>query len=113
MRRGFKAFEHFLERISADPAALNRLNADPELTANTLDLFEHSPHFAEELIRAPELLNDVARVADTSVLGVPPDTAGELRLWYRREMVRIQAASVCLYEPIFETLLRTSDWLTR
>ena len=39
----------------------------------------------------------------------PPDSVGELRRWYRREMVRIQAASVCLSEPIFETLLRTSD----
>jgi glutamate-ammonia-ligase adenylyltransferase len=109
LRRGFKSFEYFLERISANSAALNRLNVDTLLAANTLDLFEHSPHFAEELIRAPELLNDVARAADTSVLGPPPDTAGELRLWYRREMVRIQAASLCLSEPIFETLLRTSD----
>ncbi len=109
LKRGFKSFEHFLERISADSAALDRLNSDPNLAANTLDLFEHSPHFAEELIRAPELLDDVARAADTSVLGRPPDTAGELRLWYRRGMVQIQTASVCLSEPIFETLLRTSD----
>ena len=109
MKRGLKSFEHFLERISADPTALNRLNSDTALAANTLDLFEHSPHFAEELIRAPELLDDVGRAADTSVLTVPPDTAGELRRWYRREMVRIQTASVCLSEPIFDTLLRTSD----
>ncbi len=109
LKRGFKSFEHFLERISADSAALDRLNSDTSLAAHTLDLFEHSPHFAEELIRAPELLNDVARAADTSVLGPSPDTAGELRRWYRREMVRIQSASVCLSEPIFETLLRTSD----
>src|SRR4029077_9519261 len=75
----------------------------------TLDLFEHSPHFAEELIRVPELLDDVARAGDASVLGSPPDTAGELRLWYRQEMVGIQSASGCLSEAIFETLLRTSD----
>jgi [glutamine synthetase] adenylyltransferase / [glutamine synthetase]-adenylyl-L-tyrosine phosphorylase len=109
LKRGFKSFEHFLERISADSVALNRLNVDAGLAANTLDLFEHSPHFGEELIRAPELLDDVAQAADASALGSPPDTAGDLRLWYRREMVRIQAASVCLSEPIFETLLRTSD----
>jgi len=109
LKRGFKSFEHFLERISTDSVALNRLNVDTSLAANTLDLFEHSPHFAEELIRAPELLEDVARAADTGVLGLPPDTVSELRRWYRREMVRIQAASVCLSEPIFETLLRTSD----
>jgi len=109
LKRGFKTFEHFLERISADSAALNRLNTDSKLATNTLDLFEHSPHFAEELIRVPELLDDVARVGDTSAQGKPPDTAAELRLWYRHEMVRIQSASVCLSEPIFETLLRTSD----
>jgi glutamate-ammonia-ligase adenylyltransferase len=109
LKRGFKSFEHFLERISADPAILNRLNADEGLAANTLDLFEHSPHFAEELIRAPELLDEVARAAGTTAPGLPPETVGDLRLWYRREMVRIQTASVCLAEPIFETLLRTSD----
>jgi len=32
-----------------------------------------------------------------------------LRRWYRREMVRIQAASICLSEPIFDTLVRTSE----
>ncbi len=105
MKRGLKSFEHFLERITADSVALNRLDSDITLAANTLDLFEHSPHFAEELIRAPELLDDVGRAADTSVLGPPPDTASELRRWYRREMVRIQTASVCLSEPIFETLV--------
>ena len=109
LKRGFKSFEHFLERISADSAALNRLNVDGRLATYALDLFEHSPHFAEELIRTPELLDDVGRAPDASVLGSPPDTAGDLRLWYRHEMVRVQAASVCLSESIFETLLRTSD----
>jgi len=109
LKRGFSSFEHFLVRISTDPAALSRLNVDTRLAAKTLDLFEHSPHFAEELIRSPELLNEVARAADTQVLDPPPDSVSDLRLWYRREMVRIQAASICLSEPIFETLLRTSD----
>jgi glutamate-ammonia-ligase adenylyltransferase len=109
LKRGFSSFEHFLERISTDSAALSRLNVETRLAANTLDLFEHSPHFAEELIRAPELLNEVARAAHTPVLNSPPDSVSDLRLWYRREMVRIQAASICLSEPIFETLLRTSD----
>jgi [glutamine synthetase] adenylyltransferase / [glutamine synthetase]-adenylyl-L-tyrosine phosphorylase len=34
--------------------------------------------------------------------------ARELRRWYRREMLRIQTASICESEPIFETLERTS-----
>jgi glutamate-ammonia-ligase adenylyltransferase len=33
----------------------------------------------------------------------------DLRRWYRREMMRIQAASVCDAQPIFDTLARISD----
>ena len=35
--------------------------------------------------------------------------AAELRRFFRREMLRIQAESVCLHAPIFTTLDRTSD----
>jgi glutamate-ammonia-ligase adenylyltransferase len=109
-RRGLRTFEHLLERISTDPAQrLEQLEAHPQFAARVFDLFEHSPYFAEELIRSPELLNEVARVEEPPGLSAPPDTASELRLWYRREMVRIQAASICLSEPIFDTLVRTSE----
>ncbi len=107
LHRGLKSFEHFLERLSGDSARLHRLDADPQLRAHVLDLFEHSPYFAEELIRTPELLDEVA--AAPQMAAPPPANAGELRRWYRREMVRIQAASVCLSEPIFDTLVRTSE----
>ena len=43
LQRGFRPFEHFLERLSGDPERLSALNADPELAANLLDLLEHSP----------------------------------------------------------------------
>jgi glutamate-ammonia-ligase adenylyltransferase len=33
----------------------------------------------------------------------------DLRRFYRREMFRIQAASLCLPEPVFDTLARTSE----
>jgi [glutamine synthetase] adenylyltransferase / [glutamine synthetase]-adenylyl-L-tyrosine phosphorylase len=107
LHRGFKSFEHFLERLSGDSARLSQLNANPQLRAHVLDLFEHSPYFAEELIRTPELLDMVA--ASPQVPAAPPANATELRRWYRREMVRIQASSVCLSEPIFDTLVRTSE----
>ncbi|HEV2199667.1 MAG TPA: glutamine-synthetase adenylyltransferase [Bryobacteraceae bacterium] len=107
--RGRRAFEHFLERISADPASLERLDADPDFAARTLDLFEHSPYFAEELIRTPELVEEIARAADASATTASPPSVGELRRWYRGEMLRIQAASVCHGQPIFDTLARTSD----
>jgi glutamate-ammonia-ligase adenylyltransferase len=121
VRRGFRAFEHLLERISNDPGKrLERLDADPLFAAHVLDLFEHSPYFAEELIRTPELLDEVERIGIpsggapvaislSSAPSIAPLGATELRRWYRREMVRIQAASVCLSEPIFDTLVRTSD----
>ena len=109
LNRGFKSFEHLLERMSADPTRLSRLDADPRLGAHTFDLFEHSPYFAEELIRTPELLDEVARASETYALSAPPATVSGLRRWFRREMVRIQTASVCLSEPIFDTLIRTSE----
>ncbi|MEQ1886647.1 MAG: glutamine-synthetase adenylyltransferase [Bryobacteraceae bacterium] len=108
LRRGAKAFEHFLERCSANPALIERLNADETFARHTLDLFEHSPHFAEELVRNPDLAEQIAS-ATQAAPARRPAASGDLRRWYRREMLRIQAASICLSEPIFETLARTSD----
>jgi [glutamine synthetase] adenylyltransferase / [glutamine synthetase]-adenylyl-L-tyrosine phosphorylase len=108
LRRGYMSFEHFLERLTADPALLEKLDADPKLATLTLDLFEHSPYFAEELIRTPELIEELRRAADPG-RAAPPSSMTELRRWYRREMIRIQAASIGLSEPIFDTLTRTSE----
>jgi glutamate-ammonia-ligase adenylyltransferase len=108
LRRGYVSFEHFLERLTADPARLEKLDADPKLAALTLDLFEHSPYFAEELIRTPELIEEVGRAAEPG-RAAPPWSMMELRRWYRREMIRIQAASIGLSESIFDTLTRTSE----
>jgi [glutamine synthetase] adenylyltransferase / [glutamine synthetase]-adenylyl-L-tyrosine phosphorylase len=107
LRRGYRAFEHFLERTAQDTARLEHLDRNTTFAAHTLDLFEHSPHFAEELIRTPELADEIARAADP--LDPAPATMPEVRRWYRRMMVRIQAASICLAQPVFETLLRTSE----
>jgi len=108
LRRGYMPFEHFLERLTADPALLEKLDADPKLATLTLDLFEHSPYFAEELIRTPELIEELRRAADPG-RAAPPSSMTDLRRWYRREMIRIQAASIGLSEPIFDTLTRTSE----
>jgi glutamate-ammonia-ligase adenylyltransferase len=106
LRRGFHAFEHFLERLSGDPARLERLNADPGHTAETLDLFEHSPYFAEELLRTPELVDEIGCPPGEEAA---PNSVPELRRWFRREMLRIQAESICRSQPIFDTLARTSE----
>ncbi len=105
LHHGYRAFEHFLEKLSADEPRLQRLNEDSALTARTLDLFEQSPYFGEELIRTPELIDIVGGAKDEEAASMD---ARELRRWYRREMLRIQTASICESEPIFETLERTS-----
>jgi glutamate-ammonia-ligase adenylyltransferase len=104
LHHGYRAFEHFLEKLSADEPRLHRLNEDSALTARTLDLFENSPYFGEELIRSPELIDVVAGSSNQE----SPQDARELRRWYRREMLRIQTASICQSQPIFETLEHTS-----
>lgn len=110
MHRGYRAFEHFLERLSGDVARLAEIDRNPVLVGELLDLFEHSPHFAEELIRAPELVDEVARASKPlpEEEWAPADTS-DLRRWFRREIVRIQAESICRSWPIFDTLIRTSN----
>ncbi len=110
MRRGRRHFEHFLELILPHAEWLGRLDEDPVLAARALDLFEHSPYFADQLIRSPELL------AEMGTLGTSPRTTasgasdiGELRQRFQRDMLGIQAESICLRTPIFTTLERTSD----
>ena len=109
LHRGYVPFEYFLERLSNDPARLERLNSDPELAATALDLFEHSPYFAEDLIRRPESMDELARVSIPLIQDEPPPhDATELRRWFRRAILRIEAESICRSHPIFETLDKTS-----
>jgi len=109
LHRGYRPFEYFLERLSPDTARLERLNAEPALAATALDLFEHSPYFAEELIRKPESMDELARVSIPLIQDEPPPhDAAELRRWFRRAILRIEAESICRSHPIFETLDKTS-----
>jgi len=109
LHRGYRPFEYFLERLSPDTARLERLNADAELASTALDLFEHSPYFAEELIRKPESMDELARVSIPLIQDEPPPhDATELRRWFRRAILRIEAESICRSHPIFETLDKTS-----
>jgi [glutamine synthetase] adenylyltransferase / [glutamine synthetase]-adenylyl-L-tyrosine phosphorylase len=114
LRRGSKALEHFLENVYANADYLRMLDTNPVLVHDTLDLFENSPHFAEELIRHPELIEELARIRDPKPRphGDLSNTLGDavaLRKYFRREMLNIQAESVCLRQEIFYTLARTSD----
>jgi len=111
LKRGARAFEHFLERVLAHNGLMERLNQDAALSGHVVDLFEHSPFFADQLIRKPELLEDLRDLSlDRLPAGVPPGAGvSELRRHFAQRMLRIQTESICLARPIFETLKATSD----
>jgi glutamate-ammonia-ligase adenylyltransferase len=106
---GLEAFERFLENIVGEPEWLCLLNDRTDLARRALDVFEHSPYFSDELNRAPELV-EILGEPQLSPEAIPSlRDPVDLRLFYRREMFRIQVASLCLREPVFDTLARTSD----
>ena len=114
LMRSANSFEAFLERVNSDDALLAKLDESPELAADVVNVFESSVHFAEELIRRPELMEDLARIrsAETPQYEQLSSSLGDafgLRRFFRREMFRIQAESLCVGAPIFDTLERTSD----
>jgi len=113
LRRGVGAFEHFLEKIAQDPKWIALLDSNATTAARTLDIFEHSPYLAEELIRMPELMEELSRLPATAgnylAEAAEYDDISELRRFFRREMFRIQTASICARVPVFETLQHTSD----
>ena len=47
------------KRRSRNPEILERLDGDARLAAGVLDMFEHSGYFADELLRYPELLEEI------------------------------------------------------
>jgi glutamate-ammonia-ligase adenylyltransferase len=106
LHRGRERFEHFLEKAVASPEILARLEADPALSAAVLDLFEHSPYFADHLLRDPELLDEIGEPFQLEG-GLLSDGAS-LRRFYRRQMLRIQCESILGAAPIFSTLGKTS-----
>ena len=103
LRRGRVRFEHFLEDTVASPERLARLESAP---TGVLDLFEHSAHFADQLLRYPELLTEIGEPFQLEG-GILGDGAA-LRRFYRRQMLRIQCESMLEREPIFTTLGKTS-----
>jgi glutamate-ammonia-ligase adenylyltransferase len=115
LRRGQHYFEHFLEKTLEQPEWIEWLDSDPVLAGHALDLFEHSPYFGEQLIRTPELIEQLHRLEDqrsdeseyAAAISRINDVRG-LRLFFLQEMFRIQCASICLQAPIFTTLEQTS-----
>lgn len=105
LHRGRERFERFIEQLA--PEALAGLDADAKLSAQVVDIFEHSPFFADELLRYPELLGDIDAPSEGGAGALADGTA--LRRFYRRQMLRIQSDSILNRTPIFTTLGRTSE----
>jgi [glutamine synthetase] adenylyltransferase / [glutamine synthetase]-adenylyl-L-tyrosine phosphorylase len=104
--------EHFIEKLAAYPDRLACFELDPQVRACVLDLFEHSDFFGDQLVRYPELIDEVqAACGDRQGRSGfdPPLDAPALNLFFRQQMVRIQSDSVYHAAPIFKTLKRTSD----
>jgi glutamate-ammonia-ligase adenylyltransferase len=109
------AFEHFLEALIRRDDWLRALNQDMVLTGHLLDLFQHSPYFAEQLVRAPDYLEELramrmrghSKMALGEMMPMIDDVA-EIRRFFLRQMFRTQAESICLQTPVFQTLERSS-----
>ncbi len=106
------AFETLLEKLEAHPKSQNYLARNDEVRACVRELLEDSRFFANELVRYPELIGEVANACGERqgrVGFTPPETVEGLRRFFREQMVRIQSDSVCHCAPIFKTLKRTSS----
>jgi glutamate-ammonia-ligase adenylyltransferase len=115
VHRSERQLNAFLTSLLREPQQLHLLNQNAALADAMLQIFELSPYFAEQLARFPELLAEIRRAVDHPArrwafegLAAPLNDIGGLRRFYRREMFRIQAASICLREPVFATLDSTS-----
>ena len=104
--------EFFIEKLVQLPEQLDALDENAELRACTLDVFNHSRYFSDQLIRYPELLDELKQACGDrqgrSGFEAPADPAG-LRRYFREQMTRIQADSIYHRAPIFKTLKRTSQ----
>jgi glutamate-ammonia-ligase adenylyltransferase len=108
LHRARQRFEYFLERVLAHPDALELLDRNAELSECTIDLFEHSQHFSDQLIRDPGQVIHLCP-SGPAVHGAPLEEPGELRRYFARQMLRLQSESLFRRVPIFTTLEQTSD----
>ncbi len=105
----------FLEKTLQDASYLRLLEEHPKLADWTVQIFELSPFFSEQLTRRPELLNELQHIADDpewrpafeASAPALADIDG-LRRFFKQEMFRIEASSMLLQEAVFQTLDRTS-----
>jgi len=105
-RRRLRSFEHFLESVDALPEVVQLIESDDGLRHAVVELFESSPFFAEQLARNPNLVRDLDANTEPPA---PALDAADLRMYYRRRAMRVQARSIVQSKPVFETLAEMSD----
>lgn len=115
LSRSERRLASFLDTLNGDSASLRLLDTDSALADHLVQIFELSPYLSEQIIRWPELVEEVRRATEQREkrwafegLAAPINDIDGLRRFFRREMFRVQAASLCLAEPVFQTLDRTS-----
>jgi len=111
VKRQDRALTTFFEALLSQPGQLQLLDSHATLTDWMLQIFELSPYLVDQLTRYPDLLEEIRRAADHPTrrwafegLAAPLNDIGALRRFFRREMFRIQVASICLPEYVFATL---------
>ncbi len=115
LRRGERRLSNFLSSAIEEEGMMQLLNSNPVLSEYVLQLFEVSPFLSEQLTRDRQLLQEIQRIVEHPTrrwafegLAAPLNDVVALRRFFSREMFRIQAGSICLNEPVFQTLDRTS-----
>jgi len=106
LNRGRERFELFLEKVMASPDSLARLNGDAGLAEQAIDIFEHSQYFGDQLLRHPEMLEELDSGGVAAAAAITDGAS--LRGYFRRRMFHIQGRSLLGPAPIFETLEQTS-----
>ncbi len=105
----------FSEKLKDDPYYLHLLNSHETTASYTRQILELSPYLTEQLGSSPGLLDEIRYVAEHpaarpafEALAGPLNDVEGLRRFFRRQMFRILTGSICLPEPVFATLDRTS-----
>lgn len=118
--RGFHGSERilsaFFEKLIESPASVELLENEPVLVDWAAQILETSPYLSEQLTRRPDLIFELQRVATDPEHRPAFEAAAPrlndidgLRSFFKREMFRILAGSICLPEAVFQTLDRTSS----
>jgi glutamate-ammonia-ligase adenylyltransferase len=115
VHRSEHSLSEFLKSLLEAPQQLEVLDNNTTVADWTIQLFELSPYLAAQVSRYPELLEEIRRAADHPTwrwvfegLAAPLNDIEGLRRFFRREMFRILAGSICVPEPVFATLDKTS-----